>query len=181
MTASHGLPPGLDTVIPLVRTVRGAPSGDSEDAVVGPLAGSLVVWYAFDHNLRVVTHSDLATLGVDQVSLAAAALDNLINRMGDLEILERPDGCGMLRLDGTLEASALLVIPLWRDIAGILSDEVVVAVPTLDAVLFCGAGALSHRRALVAARDRALAVGNHPLTNELLRFDGRGSWQLEEP
>jgi uncharacterized protein YtpQ (UPF0354 family) len=172
---------GLDTVVPVVRGGGPAAIDDSGKFVVEPLGGSLVVFYAFDHGdaFHAVTLSDLGALGVDRATLAAAALDNLIDRMGDLEILERPDGCGMLRLDGHLDASALLITQLWRDIAGILSDEVLVAVPTLDAVLFCAAGAGPKRRALIAARDRAIAVAKETLTTDLLRFDRAGSWQLE--
>jgi len=128
--------------------------------------------YAFDYgdHFRTVTHGDLLALGVGQRALAEAALENLFDRLGDLQLLERPDGCGMVRLDGKLEASLLLVPQLWHDIAEILCDEVVIAVPAGDVVLFCGAGSEPNRRALLAARDRALAVGNHAFTQDLFRF-----------
>jgi uncharacterized protein YtpQ (UPF0354 family) len=171
---------GLATVVPVVVAGDSVAAG-ATDAVVDPLTGSLVVMYAWDAGdpTLVVTSQDLESLGVDRPSLAAAALDNLVDRMSDLQILERPDGCGMLRIDGTLEASALLVTSLWRDIAAVLSDDVLVAVAARDTVLFCAAGIAPHRRALVAARDRALAVGNHRLTDELFRFDANSTWQRE--
>jgi uncharacterized protein YtpQ (UPF0354 family) len=184
-------------VVPLVRADRNHeldraadPAVDRADWVLPPddpstpvidfLVGSLVVLYAFDldDQFRMVTHHDLDALGVDQAALVTAASDNLIDRMGELQILERPDGCGMLRLDGNLESSALLVPQLWRDIAGILSDEVIVAVPARDIVLFCGFGNERNREALSAARDRALAVGDHIMTKDLLRFHD-DAWQIE--
>ncbi|MDQ1429331.1 MAG: hypothetical protein QOK39_2807 [Acidimicrobiaceae bacterium] len=171
----------LESIVPVIRGRDPAAPDEFDTFVVQPLAGSLVALYAFDHGdaFHVVTLADLDALGVDRAALAAAALDNLIDRMGYLEILERPDGCGMLRFDGSLEASALLVTQLWRDIAGILGDEVLVAVPTLDTVLFCAAGAMRNRRALVAARDRAIAVSKRALTADLLRFDDACIWQVD--
>jgi hypothetical protein len=101
----------------------------------------------------------------------------------------------MVRLDGNLEASTLVVPQLWADIADILSDDVMVAVPTQDVVLFCGASNQSAMRALGAARDRALAVSEHGITKDLLRFSaasgsggsesggshGAGCWQIDRP
>ncbi len=84
----------------------------------------------------------------------------------------------MLRLDGNLEASLLVVTGLWDNIAEILGDQVVVAVPTPELVLFCGAGNHTVRRALRTARDRALAVFDDRLTDELFRFSG-GAWHVE--
>jgi hypothetical protein len=172
----------LGSVVPLVRldVGREEPPDDPSAPVRDFLVGSLVVVYAFDEGtrFRTVAQRDLAQLGVDQAALAVAAHDHLLDRMGDLEILERPDGCGMVRLDGNLEASALLVPQLWDNIGEILGDEVLVAVPAPDIVLFCGAGNHAVRLALRAARDRALAVGHHKMTSDLFRFQG-GSWHVE--
>jgi hypothetical protein len=166
----------LDTVVPLVRA-----DVDLEAApVIDRLVGSLIVVYAFDEatQFRTVAHHDLPLLGVDQAALAIAAYEHLLDRMGDLQLLERPDGCGLVRLDGNLESSTILVPQLWHDIGEILGDEVLVAVPARDTVLFCAAGNDTVRPALRAARDRALAVGDHKITSDLFRFHD-GSWQVE--
>lgn len=156
------------------------PHDEPSTPVVDLLVGSLIVVYAFDRgdHFRTVTRGDLAALGVDQHTLANAAVENLIDRLCDVQLLERPDGCGMVRLDGNLEASVLLVPQLWHDIAEILSDEVIIAVPSRDIVLFCGAGSESNRRALLSARDRALAVGNDTITRDLFSYQA-GILQIE--
>ncbi len=179
-------PSELDHLVPFVRAgipERDGPSRWARDRaapVMDPLVGSLIVVYAFDRDdgFHPIAHHDLDRLGIDQATLAAAATDNLINRMAALQLLERPDGCGMVRLDGHLEASVILVPQLWSDIAEILAEEVLVAVPAPDIVLFCGAGDGPAGRALRAARDRALAVGDHALTKDVLRF-AAGWWQIE--
>jgi uncharacterized protein YtpQ (UPF0354 family) len=173
--------PGLDCVVPLVRAdADWEEKADPSAPVIEVLAGSLVVVYAFDEDtqFRMVAQRDLVRLGVDRAALSEAAHDHLLDRMADLQLLDRPDGCGMVRLDGNLESSAILVPELWHDIGEILGDEVLVAVPARDIVLFCGAGNDAVKRALRAARDRALAVGDHKITGDLFRFHG-GSWQVE--
>jgi uncharacterized protein YtpQ (UPF0354 family) len=174
-TVTH---PDLDLVLPLVRPQFDA--DDGEPPIADVLVASLVVVYAFDRDDRfhLLARADLDRLGVDQAHVATAARDNLLDRLDDLEILERPDGCGMVRLDGNLDASVLLVPELWADIEKILGKVVLVAVPARDVVLFCGAGGTSEKRALEAARDRALAVGNRRITADLLRFSA-GSWLVE--
>jgi hypothetical protein len=64
----------------------------------------------------------------------------------------------------------------WRDIAEILSDEVVIAAPARDIVPFWGAGSAPNRRALPGARDRVLAVGDHATTKDLFRVRA-ARWQ----
>jgi len=182
--------PGLEAVVPIVRAdhseeirdraAGGVDESDPSAPVFDVLAGALIVLYAFDdgERFRTVAQRDLTRLGVDPAAVATAAQDNLIDRLEALEVLERPDGCGMLRLDGNLEASLLVVSGLWDNIAEILGDEVVVTVPTPELVLFCGAGNHTVRRALRTARDRALAVFDDRLTDELFRFSG-GAWHVE--
>ncbi len=171
-------PDALQVVIPLVQSDQ---AWRTDAPLVDPVVASLVVVYAIprDRGRYLVTDADLPLLGVDRAELAAAATDNLLDRMADLEVLERPDGCGMLRLGDSLEASSLVVLQLWQNIAEILADDVLVAVPARDVVLFCPAQGFSPRRALRSARDRALAVSNHQLTAELLLFTSDG-WQPDD-
>ncbi len=173
--------PGLECVVPLVRAdAHWEELADPSAPVVEALVGSLVVVYAFDEDtrFRMVAQRDLVRLGVDRDALAVAAYDHLLDRMADLQLLDRPDGCGMVRLDGNLESSAILVPQLWHDIGEILGDDVLVAVPARDIVLFCGAGNDAVKPALRAARDRVLAVGDHKITTDLFRFHAE-SWQVE--
>lgn len=171
---ANPVPPDSDIVLPPVSR----PISDS-------LVGGLIILYAFDlpGHFEYLGQHDCQSLGVDPRDLRKLAVRNLTRRRSKPEIL-RPSGeVVMLRLDGDLEASLLLVDHLWPQLARGIAGEVVVGVPSRDVVAVSGTGITGGIETLHWAVDRAWKRQNNPkvpLTRSLI-VRREDSWQLFEP
>jgi hypothetical protein len=99
------------------------------------------------------------------------------------EILRPRGPAVMLRLDGDLEASLLLVDSLWPHLARSLGGEVVVGVPSRDVVAVSSTEVSGGVQTLRWAVDRAWKRQTNRklmLTRSLLVRRGK-SWRLFEP
>jgi uncharacterized protein YtpQ (UPF0354 family) len=147
------------------------------------LVDDLVICYAFDlpDHFRFVKEDDRAALGLDPGGLRKLSVRNLTRLRGKPEIL-RPSWPGvMLRLDNNLEASLLLVDQLWRQLAGGIAGELIVAVPCRDILAVSGTGISGGIETLRGAVKRMWEKPeNDPLlllTRSLLVRRG-DSWQV---
>jgi hypothetical protein len=108
---------------------------------------------------------------------------NLTRRRSEPSILGLSGAISMLRLDGDLEASLLLVDRLWPQLARAIPGDIVVGVPSRDVLAVTGTGSAEGIETLRWAVDRAWHRQKQPkltLTRSLLvRRDD--TWQLFEP
>lgn len=96
------------------------------------LVGDLKVFYAFDlpGHFEYVSEHDRERLQLDLGGLREMAIRNLTKRRSKPEILRPSGAVVMLRIDGDLEASLLLVDHLWPQLARSIAGEIVVGVPS---------------------------------------------------
>jgi uncharacterized protein YtpQ (UPF0354 family) len=183
-------PADASMIVPVIKRQL----GPSDDAIELPpewrilsedLVGDLFICYAFDmpgHFLYVLEHDRMA-LGLDPDGLRKLSVRNLTRLRSKPEIL-RPSGpVLMLRLDGDLEASLLLVDHLWPQLARGIAGEMIVAVPGRDILAVSGTEVTGGVETLRYAVKR---VWENPKTNPKLiltrsLFVRRGdSWQVFE-
>jgi hypothetical protein len=111
------------------------------------------------------------------------AVRNLTKRRRKPEILRPSDAAVMLRLDGDLEASLLLVNHLWLQLGRGLPGETVVALPSRDVLVASGThvtgGIETLHRAVKRRWENPTTDRKLLLTRQLLvRRDT--SWQVYE-
>jgi uncharacterized protein YtpQ (UPF0354 family) len=158
-----------EDVVPLIELAR---DGDVAPGwIAEPLAGDLVVTYAFDtpHGLTPVHANDLRRLNVGPEFLRMLAVGNLAQRVKQMECHEPVPQLNMLTCGGKFEASLLLLDPYWPQLAeqARIEGELVVAVPARDVVVFTG----SRSRAGLAAMTECIASlhANPKVTHRLSR------------
>jgi uncharacterized protein YtpQ (UPF0354 family) len=202
--------PGGDTPKPVPRKLQLADSGPrdpsmivpvikqglpaSDDAIVLPpqlrpiaekLVAQLNVMYAYDlpGHFEYLSEQHCQNLGLDPASLRELSVRNLTRRRTKPEILRPSDAVNMLRLDGDLEASLLLVDHLWPQAARGITGDIVAGVPSRDVLAITGTGITGGIEALRWAVDRAWKRPTDPklvLTRSLL-VRRNDSWQVFEP
>jgi uncharacterized protein YtpQ (UPF0354 family) len=177
-------------IVPVLK--RQAPPSDN--VVVLPpelelmsdsLIGDVNIFYAFDFPAHFVYVSayDCNTLEIIPAALRKLSIRNLTKRRRKPEILRPSDAAVMLRLDGDIETSLLLVDHLWSQLGRGLAGETVVAVPSRDVLVASGTqvtGGIEALRRAVNRRWENPEARNQLLTRSLLVRRGT-SWQVFEP
>jgi uncharacterized protein YtpQ (UPF0354 family) len=183
-------PKDASMIIPVIK--RQAPPSDDivvlspEDSfLTDDLVGELFVLYAFDLPglFQYVSERDRKALSLDTADLRRLAVRNLTRRRSKPEILRPSDAVIMLRLDGDLEASLLLVDHLWPQAARAITGDIVAGVPSRDVLVITGTGITGGVETLRWAVDRAWKRPTNPkllLTRSLL-VRRNNSWQIFEP
>jgi len=127
-----------------------------EMPVFARIDGDLIVSYAFNQPDRfvTVTHADARRLGLAAGQIHSAALKNLHACIADKVVIKKlalypPDALGAdepavpffsyLEVGEDMEASCLLLEPLWRSLAEPVSGDLHFVVPTPNHCFFCGA------------------------------------------
>jgi uncharacterized protein YtpQ (UPF0354 family) len=178
-------------IVPVIK--RQEPSSDDghllppeSDLVPDALVGDLNIFYAFDMpgHFQYVTEHDRKTLELDPGSLRQLSVRNLTKRRSKPEVMRPSDAAWMVRLDGDLEASLLLVDWLWPQLARGVPGETIVAVPNRDILVVSGTEVTGGVEALRGAVKRVWGNPNpnrkQLLTRSLLiRRDTR--WEVFEP
>lgn len=152
----------------------------SSRPIVDPLAGDLLLTYAFDLGLTYVsvTPSHLTTHGLERASLRQLAVDNALLAMRDLRV--RTNGAiHELFAPDNMTACTILCPQLWQQIERELGAPVTAAFPHRDVALYArgdstGISALSQAIAEISFDD------NHSLSKLLYRPSADG-WQVVTP
>jgi len=146
----------------------GVKSPEKADGVFEDYNGVLVIFYAEDREkgIAYLTEDQLASTGIARTKLRAIAVQNLGAIIPEVN-LRGGNGTYMVTAGGNYEASLLLSDGLWKQLAGKVTGELVVAVPSRDVLLVTGsqdAGGLAKVRG--TARD-IVGKGNYALTEQL--------------
>jgi uncharacterized protein YtpQ (UPF0354 family) len=171
-------PQDASMIVPVIK--RHAPPSD-DVIVVAPeffpisedLVGELLVMYAFDlpGHFAYVSGHDCSTLGLDPDGLRKLSVQNLTRLRSKPDVLRPSGAVTMLRLDGDLEASLLLIDHLWSQAARAIPGEMVVGVPSRDVLAVSGTGITGGVETLQWAVERAWQCARNPklmLTQSLL-------------
>jgi len=113
---------------------------DAPQLVMEQLNSYLYVLYVFDTetSMRFMTTKDLAELKLKQAELRALAKNNLKAAIPNLRLDGDPAFLSMLIADGVYEASFLLFDGIWTKEKFPVKGDIVVYVPSRDAVLITG-------------------------------------------
>jgi hypothetical protein len=108
--------------------------------VTRPLAGDLLISYAFDRTDRwsAVSNRQMLDLGLDPDTLHALAMSNLEKAFSHLLQIENLKFYKLITTGYELEACAMLLPGLWDRLAGEIRGELLVVVPTVDQIFFMG-------------------------------------------
>jgi uncharacterized protein YtpQ (UPF0354 family) len=144
------------------------------DFVFEDLNDELVVVYVRDAERRVRFLMSNEDLGVERSALRQLAVENLGRLRPKIEMHSHGNMLVMFDVGGTYEASLLLFDSLWTDGQVKVNGDIVVAVPTRDALLVTGS---KNRKGLSALREIATklsAEGSNPISDKLFVYrDGR--------
>jgi uncharacterized protein YtpQ (UPF0354 family) len=158
-----------------------------EDSFIdGDLAGDIFILYAFDlpGHFQYVAQRDCERLGLAPGELRKLAVRNLTRLRRKPEVVQVGSSAAMLKLDGDLEASLLLVDHLWPQLARRLPGELVVAVPSRDVLVMSGtqvSGGIEALRRGVKRVWESPKVNRKLLLTRSLLIRAGDSWQALEP
>lgn len=136
-----------DLIVPILKgtgpaSLRGeALALSQEDSpVVLPFAADIVVMYAFNlpHRLQYISHREMAQLGVSESELHAKAIENMPRHLSEIKLNDLNNGVFGVSCGGTLEASLLLLEPVWQQLAPYLPGIPLAAVPARDLLIVSG-------------------------------------------
>lgn len=144
------------------------------DFVFEDFNDELVIVYVRDAERRVRFLMSNEDLGVERGALRQLAVENLRRLRPKIEMHGDADKLAMFNVGGTYEASLLLFDSIWTDGQVKVKGDIVVAVPTRDALLVTGS---KNRKGLAALRELAAkfsAEGSNPISDKLFVYrDGQ--------
>ena len=143
-----------------------------------PFVEGLIVVYAEDtpSNIRYVGREDIEGTGVDLEEVAALSIDNLVQRLPQIET-HGGDGLYMVTAGGIYEPSLLLIDDMWNADNFEVRGEIVVGVPARDVLLVTGAEDAGNLEKLVALGEEIYAESPYRLTTNLYVWRD-GAWHL---
>jgi uncharacterized protein YtpQ (UPF0354 family) len=129
-----------------------------------------VIVYVRDAERRVRFLMSNEDLGVERGALRQLAVENLRRLRPKIEMHGDAGKIAMFDVGGTYEASLLLFDSMWTDGQVKVKGDIVVAVPTRDALLVTGS---KNRKALTVMRELAAkfsAEGSNPISDKLFVY-----------
>jgi len=144
-----------------------------------PLCGELWVVYMQDlpHAMRLLTEDELSEVGFVGPERVDRAMINLLPQL-KVEQHAIGEGAYMLTCGGNFEASLLLAMGLWHEVAEGASGDVIATAPARDLVFFTHTGSEAGLSAVAGALAKARQTPDleYPLDSGLMRFTDRG-WE----
>lgn len=145
-------------------------SGEDQP-VCEPWLGGLIITYVEDsgNSFRMILNRDLPE-GFTKAQLHELALANIKRDIG-FEVRQTHFGGFGLIADGNHEAASICLPELWKAFAGQLSDDIVVAVPAKDLVLYVPGSDGEAIIKLQEAVEEVFQSYDRLLTKRLFRFN----------
>ena len=140
------------------------------DFVFEDFNDDLVIVYVQDAERRVRFLMSNEDLGVERGALRKLAVENLGRIRPKIEMHSQGNMLAMFDVGGTYEASLLLFETIWTDGQVKVNGDIVVAVPTGDALLVTGS---KNRKGLSVLREVAAkfaAERSHPISDKLFVY-----------
>ena len=139
----------------------------------------LCITYLIDEdsmNPRFIINKNLVDENISEEELKKIALNNLIKKINeDLKIQEYNSGVYNMVLEGNLEASLILVEPLWEAVLNeYITDDYIVTIPTREVITFCDSSSKEGIEALKSVCESVKEEAEEMLTDTLYcRKDGQ--------
>jgi uncharacterized protein YtpQ (UPF0354 family) len=133
----------------------------------------LVIVYAQDDPNRMRYLTTQEDFGLSREALRTLAIENLKRLLPKIE-MRRIGGVGLMSAGGNYEASLLLIDDIWSGGQVKVNGDIVVAIPTRDALLVTGSRSRSGLKLVRELTAKFKAQGPYELTDTLFRYrDGR--------
>jgi uncharacterized protein YtpQ (UPF0354 family) len=174
-----------DLIVPILKGTAAASSGAAafalppEDApVVRPFVADIVVMYAFNlpDRLQYISRRELALMGANESQLHAKAVDNLPAHLHEIKLNDLNGGVYGVSCGGTLEASLLLLEPVWQQLASYLPGIPLAAVPARDLLIVSGSNQPQAFSRIKQAGAIALADPSQEISKVVLWRQGQ-QWE----
>ncbi len=174
--------PGIDFLTRAVAYLKGVGENDglpavslsgADSPVLRPVGSGLVAAYVVDEPEGLVyvqqRHLDLA--GMDAAQLHRLALDNLDKLCSQHMRVEKHGPIFGVFVDGNFEASMFLLQALWqRDLADLVDQGYMVAVPARDIMAFCDMASEEGVATLKEMVERVHQNGDHLISKNTFRI-----------
>jgi uncharacterized protein YtpQ (UPF0354 family) len=136
--------PDQSTILPRIKHKEFLASLDAmhvsahERPIAEPLVGDLLVSYAFDLPgiFQMVAPADLERLAIRLGELREIAVANLKRQLPEIGINEQLP-LRRIVTGNNLEACIMLATTFWSDFSAEMPGDIVAAVPSRDALIFC--------------------------------------------
>ena len=133
----------------------------------------LVIVYAQDDPERMRYLTIQEDFGLSREALRTLAIENLKRLLPKIE-MRRIGGVGLMSAGGNYEASLLLIDDIWSGGQVKVDGDIVVAIPTRDALLVTGSRDRNGLKLVREMTAKFMAQGPYELTDTLFRYrDGR--------
>ncbi len=149
-----------------------------ESPVIHDLQNGLLVLYVVDEgeSLQFVQNRHLRAAGIDAEALHAVAMRNLLALIEERTRMQPHGNLFAVFLDGTFEASLLLVDYLWEEaFVEYAPNGFVAAVPARDMLAFADAASPGGIAELRDVISRVFPGGDHTISADLYRREA-GRW-----
>ena len=169
-----------DAVIPLVRDAvyRTFVKEEDWDLVTRHLVGDIWIIFALDlpESMVVLSAKQASEIGMDAEELLRTSIGNVERLLGQIEFSPYEQFYSISCADVGYASSTLLLDYVWDQASTLLEDEIVLAVPARDTVIFTGA---MNPHGLREIREQANCVvknGHHTITETLFKRVA-GQWK----
>lgn len=146
---------------------------EPDSPVLRPVGSGLVAAYVVDEpeGLVYVQHRHLAEAGMDAAQLHRSAIANLDKLCSQHMRVEQHGPVFGVFVDGNFEASMFLLQALWqRDLAELVDEGFMVAVPARDIMAFCDMNSEEGVAALKEMVERVHENGDHLISKNTFRI-----------
>ncbi|SFF52256.1 Protein of unknown function [Duganella sp. CF458] len=146
---------------------------ESDSPVLRPVGCGLMAAYVVDEpeGLVYVQHRHLAEGGMDAAQLHRSAIANLDQLCSQQMRVEQHGPIFGVFVDGNFEASMFLLQALWqRDLADLVDEGFMVAVPARDILAFCDMASEEGVATLKEMVERVQQNGDHLISGNTFRI-----------
>jgi hypothetical protein len=151
--------------------------------VVLPLVADLVVAFHFAGTRVAITFKMLAAMQLNPDQLYQRAVDNLYVLLRPRLLFRQngPNCFSLIETGDNLEASCLLLPPIWDSVRYLLKGPLRIAIPTKGNCFYCGADdSRSYQTMRQVARDLRDASPDRSLSDYIYTVDPAGAVQHHE-
>ena len=162
----------------VTQSAQGSQLAPTGDLYMQSFAPGLTIMFAEDTptSIRYVDKSAIAESGVDQSRIREIAIENLLEKISDIELLGS-DGLYMIAAGGNYEASLMLVDGIWSNENFDVRGDIVVSIPARDSLLVTGTENGAELERVREISSEIYGESPYKLTTELYVRRG-GKWEL---
>ncbi len=174
----------IELIVPILKgtshaSTRGQPFdlAPEDSPVAQAFAADILVLYAlnFPDRLQYITQRDLANIGMSVAQLHAKAIENIPRHITEIKLQDLGGGMYGVTCGGTMEASLLLLEPIWEQLTSALPGIPLAAAPARDLLCIIGSKQPNSLSRIKQAASINLADPNLEISRTVLSREN-GKW-----